>query len=309
MRYGTFLLFVLLVVLFSGLGIGMYFLWLALPSESLEFNPYHRNITQQFSTESVQFYPNMRYQNKIISYYIEPNCSLKKTNDARNAFTRIQEKTVLSFVEETRNPEIMIMCSNIEPTAEQEEHFIAGEGGPVQIINATNYAIILSGMVSLYRPDSCEKPQIATHEILHALGFDHNSNTESIMYPYTECDQTIDQEIIDEIERIYSESSLPDLVVETIKATKTGRYLDFEAIVSNQGIVSSESSELVVVIENSEIKTVDVGSLEIGVRKILTITNLKIPRGTEEITFVVRTEEEELSKSNNRAELMIVKDS
>lgn len=309
MRYGNFLLFVLLVFLFSGLGIGMYFLWLNLPAESLEFNPYHRNISQEFSEQSTQFYPNMRYKSKIITYAIEPNCSLKKTNDVKGAFARIQDVTVLSFVEQARNPEVMIMCSNIEPSAEQEDHFIAGEGGPVQIINTTNYAVILAGKVSLYRPDSCEKPQIATHEILHALGFDHNSNTKSIMYPYTECDQIIEQEIIDEIARIYHEDALPDLVIETVKASKAGRYLGFEAVISNQGIEDSEGSELIVIIKREEVKTIEIGSLEIGVRKILTITNLPVSRNTEEITFSVQTDEEELGKENNQVELLIIKDS
>ena len=309
MRFSNFLLFILLVILFTGFGVGMYFLWLNLPAESLEFNPYHKNITQEFPTQSSQFYPNMRYKNKEITYFIEPNCSQKKQNDVKNAFMRIQEKTILSFQEQNRNPEIVILCSNVEPTAEQENYFIAGEGGPVQIINATNYAIILAGKVSLYRPDSCEIPQIATHEILHALGFDHNSNTESIMYPETGCEQTIDQEIIDEIARVYSEPSLPDLTIETVEANKTGNYLSFEAVISNQGIESSANSELIVVVNNAEIKKINIGFLEIGVRKILTITNLKIPKNTKEITFVIQTSESELSKENNQADVTIIQDS
>ncbi len=306
MRFSTFLLFALLVILFAGFGIGMYFLWMALPAESLEFNPYHKNITQQFPAQSSQFYPNMRYKDREITYHIESSCSQKKRSDTEKAFARLQQATVLSFQEQDTNPEILILCSNVEPTAEQENYFIAGEGGPVQIINASRYAVILSGQVSLYRPDSCEIPQIATHEILHSLGFDHNSNAKSIMYPETECDQTIDQEIIDEITRLYAEPALPDLTIEAVTAVKTRSYLDFEATVSNQGIETSENSTLVVIVNSEEIKTIDIGVLEIGVKKILTVTNLKIPRDTEKITFDVQTNENELSKENNQAEITIV---
>jgi hypothetical protein len=306
MRFSTFLLFVMLIVLSVGLGIGMYFLWLNLPAESLEFNPYHREVVAQFPTESIQFYPNMRYRDREISYFIESNCSLKKENDARRAFLRIQDATILSFSEMSLNPEIVVMCSNLEPTSAQENHFIAGEGGPVQIINSTKYAIISAGMVSLYRAESCPEPQIATHEILHALGFDHNSNIKSLMYPVTECDQILDQNIIDEINRLYSDPSLPDLVLEFVRASKSGIYLDFEAKVSNQGLVGADGSELVVIVENSEVKRINIGDLEAGMKKILEMTSLRVPRDTEKISFVVEYSGDELTKQNNRAELEIV---
>jgi len=284
----------------------MYFLWMALPAESMEFNPYHKNITYQFPAQSSQFYPNMRYKNKEITYYIEPVCSQKKKNDAEEAFAIIQEKTILSFQEQNKNPEIVVMCSNVEPTSEQENYFIAGEGGPSEIINATNYAVILAGKISLYRPESCDTPQVAIHEVLHALGFDHNSNTQSIMYPETGCEQIIGQEIVDEIARIYSEPSLPDLTIETAKAAKIRNYLDFEVVISNQGIENSENSTLVLTANNEEIKTFDIQALEIGLSVKLTATNLKIPRNTEKIAFIVQADEKELSKENNQAEITLI---
>ena len=112
-------------------------------------------------------------------------------------------------------------CSDITPEPTQKDHFVAGEGGPTLVINTTVYAIILEGKIALYRHEICDEPQIALHELLHALGFDHNSNSKSIMYPITNCAQELDDYIVQTINQLYSVPSRGDLLIEEIDANKS----------------------------------------------------------------------------------------
>ena len=157
----------------------------------------------------------------------------------------------------------------------------------------------MAGKISLYRPENCDKPQVAMHELLHALGFDHNNNEKSIMYPLTSCNQELDQDIISEINYLYADPSYADLLIEDLQANKSGRYLGFEIIVSNVGLLDSEDSKLVVYAENEIIKEFDLNELRIGTRKILTVSNIRVPRDFEFLKFEVVSDEIELSKENN----------
>ena len=258
------------------------------------------------SSQSQQFYPNMRYKDKIIGYKIEDVCDGAKKQDAIDAFDILSQESVLKFYENTRNPEIVILCSNIAPSAEEKDHFVAGEGGPSKIINTTVYSVILLGKVSLYKVDKCDQPKVAVHEILHALGFDHNKNPKSIMYPVTDCSQTIDQEIINDISRLYAAPSLPDLIIEKAEANRTSRYVDFQVVISNLGLKDSEHATLEVYAGDTLIKEFnDLNDLSIGRGRIISVTNLFLTGDIGNINFVVKTNEEELSKANNIAEVSI----
>ncbi len=297
----------ILIVLFVLLGIGIYFLWtnLPLPAEPVSFEEYKVNLKEIRNFSKFQFYPNMRYRNEIISYSISESCDEAKKKDVERAFNFIAEKTVLKFYNKARG-EIDVLCSNITPKPEERGHFVAGEGGPSEIINTTNYAVILSGKVSLYRRfRECVKPIIAIHEILHALGFDHNSNSNSIMYPVAECGQEFDNYIIDEINRLYSVDSAQDLVIEKISAKKSGSYLNFEITVGNFGLKDSDSSSLLVSTNGEEIREFELNKTEIGTRKILQVENLKIPRNTNILNFEVLSNERELNLTNNKVEIGI----
>jgi len=295
------ILFILLGALFAG----VFYLWQNLPQDSLELNPYYANISKEFPIESYQFSPNMRYKDKQITFSLEVQCTEKNKNDAKSALALIQERTVLTF-RQAEEGEIKILCSEVAPEPEESNHFIAGEGGPTRVIDSTSFAVILEGKVSLFRPETCKTPQIATHEILHALGFDHNSNTSSIMYPITNCAQTIDQKIIDEISRVYSTPSLPDLAIESIEANKSGRYLNFKAVIANHGLKDSQSSSLKVSVEGEEVKSFQLDEILIGYKRILTISNLQLPRKTDKVLFEIETAEQEISKEDNIAEITII---
>jgi len=297
--------FLMLVFLFGMFFVGTFFLWQNLPQETIDFESFQKNISLDLTENSSQFYPNMRYTEKEIKYMLSENCSPKKQKDFRSATTIIGDKTILSF-KESNSPDLVISCSNIGPEPEEEGHFIAGEGGPATIINASKYSVILLGKIALYRPETCKTPQIATHEILHSLGFNHNNNSESIMYPFTDCKQTIDEEIISEINKLYSEPSLPDLIIESLTANKTGRYLNLEVTASNQGLKKIEASELDLLSNNKLIQNFSIGELDIGSKRHLTIQNLKIPKDTTRITVKLRSRSPEISKENNQVEIKLV---
>ena len=301
--------FLILLLLFVLLGLGAYILWLNYPTEKVRYEEYYLNISEGVYSSEVQFYPNMRYRDRVISYSISNSCNLNQGLDAERAFSIISEKTILRFNRlEDRNAEIKIFCSDLAPEPEEEGHFVAGEGGPSEIINTSNYAVIFSGKVSLYRENECKNPNIALHEIIHALGFDHNDNEKSIMYPLTKCDQEVDPLIIEEINRIYKADSKPDLVIERVIANKSGRYLNFEIGVGNFGLKDSKNARLVIYVGGEFINDFNLEEIEIGSRKILTVENLKVPRNAEIINFVVENFEPELDSENNRVDIRLVRE-
>lgn len=302
---------IILLLLIAVLAIGGYLFWLNMPGETLTYKPIQQNTQSGIAENAVsgeitQFYPNMRFAGRNISYRLESACNPEKWVDIERAFDILSEKTILSFYKTNKEPEIRIMCSEISPAAEEEGHFIAGEGGPSDIINTSNYAVILSGKIALYRAEKCQEPKIAIHEILHALGFEHYNSTKSIMYPVTGCEQEIDMEIIEGINNLYAQKPLPDLRITELAANQAGRYLNFEANISNEGLALSADSELEIYADDSKISNFSIGKIDIGVKKSLFVTNVRLPRGFDEINFVVNSGEEELSYDNNKMTLSAV---
>jgi len=126
------------------------------------------------------------------------------------------------------------------------------------------------------------------------------------MYPVTNCGQVLDSHIIEEIRKLYSVPSAADLVLEKATANKTGRYLSFQTVVANYGLKNVQNSTLKVIVKNSVIKEFDTEGLEIGTKKSWTVRDLRIPGDTKQISFVVETDEEEITESNNAADIRVV---
>ena len=292
------------IFLFIVLFIALFILWYNLPGVPIEFQEYKFNVSGSLPGKSYQFYPNMRYPDRVIGYSDEA-CSHEKKRDFERAIEVIEQNTILDFTK-SNSPQIVVFCSDISPKPEEEGHFIAGEGGPTEIVNASKYAVILAGKISLYRPESCDKPQVAIHELLHALGFDHNNNEKSIIYPVTNCNQELDQEIINEINFLYSDLSYADLLIEDLQANKSGRYLNFDIVIANHGLRKAENFTLNLKIGGAIINSFNIGKLDIGSKKSLSVSNLKIPRNTQEIIFEVKSSQPELSKTNNIVKIGLI---
>ncbi|HLC31762.1 MAG TPA: matrixin family metalloprotease [Candidatus Nanoarchaeia archaeon] len=289
---------VLVAVLFSA-----SLLWVYYPSSPGEFASY--SFSENQSNGGLQFYPTMRYKDSVISYSFESACGEQKKTDVVGAFSLLSERTSLEFRELSRGGEISFLCSKLAPEASQPRHFVAGEGGPREIVNTTQFAVILSGRVSLFRTDSCDEPVIALHEILHALGFDHQQDKMSVLYPVTDCKQELKEEIVQEINRLYAFPSEPDLVIEEVSANKTGRYISFIVSVGNQGLQDASPATLELIVRGEMIKEFTLGSLALGTKKHLTVQNVRIPSDTTHIAFKISSSGSELSSSNNQVSLSL----
>lgn len=291
------LLFVAVVIV----AVGGYIVFNNFSGNNVKFQPYYSNISGIPLSGAVQFYPNLRFSDSSISYSINPSCDDKRRSDSIEAFNILQSSTSLTFNEVSNDGKINILCSDVAPRPEEKGHFVAGEGGPSEVINASIYSVIISSKVSLYRQDRCDKPQIALHEILHALGFDHIANQSSIMYPVTDCNQVLDEEIISKINELYSIPSEPDLAIDKVNANSSGRYVNFDISVSNYGLKTSSQSTLELYGDDSKIKDFDLGTINIGTKKFLSVTNIRVPSSINTLKFVVKSNEHELSDSNNVA--------
>ena len=221
---------VIVVVLLGGYSFYLFM------SEELEFTANPRNYDFNIgnnSNSSMQFYPNLRYQDKEITYRIF-NCEKKKNQDMRDAFDYLENLTILDFQEVDSGEEIYVTCN--ETTRFQKNMFIAGEGGPTWTVRAGLYNVIFKGEILLISDSQCEKPNVAIHELLHALGFNHSNNENNIMYPISSCKQTIGEQIPELINNLYSVESLSDLAFENASALKHGLYLDINLSIRNIGL-------------------------------------------------------------------------
>jgi hypothetical protein len=301
---GTGDIVILVVSFMIVLGAG-WFVLDTLNAEQVAYENFVAENTVNLTGSSVQFYPNLRYGSHKINYVIDPLCSPQKELDIRRALDILERKTILEFTFGNSGG-IDFLCSEIEPDAENKNHFVAGEGGPTKIINGSSYYLIKSGQVSLYRPEKCDEPKVALHEILHSLGFDHNNNESSIMFPITNCDQVIDNELIEEIDRIYSIDSFPDLKIQKVEGNKTGGYLNFNIEIQNVGLIDSGESRLDVLVQGKLIDSYDLGEIKVGVAKTLNVGNLKSGRGEQLVEFEVVSidPKEDLDLSNNKANIV-----
>jgi len=294
----------ILIVLFIALTAGAFILIENFPGQSQRFEAKSSvpEMTGKTYLNGTQFYTNMRYPDKIISFSISENCNENKIRNAEESFSILSRDTMLKFNELSFDGEIQILCSNISVEQADKSHFVAGEGGPKDIYVSGPYHVITTGRVSLYRNERCNEPKIALHEILHALGFDHNENPRSIMYPVTSCNEILDDYIIDEINRLYTIKSSPDLVITSANAEKSNKYVSFEVEVSNYGFKDSNSVNLSVYAENKLIKDFNLENIPFGNKKKITVSNLVVPRSTQEIEFITYStvSDDEISLDNNK---------
>ncbi len=296
---------IILGLLFFIVVVGLLGFYWFLPSGTFDFNLGSRNynFSVNLGSEEMQFYENMRFPEPEISYNIL-DCPLQKEDEMEYAFEILSNISLLNFYPVAENEEISITCDSSNRI--EGGLFIAGEGGPTNITQAGEFNVIQSGKILLIRESKCEKPNVALHELFHVLGFKHSSNKKNIMYNISKCDQVIGDDIIGLVNELYSYGSHPDLVLENVSAKLSGRLLDANVTIRNNGLVDAGSSKLIIFVEDKEIKRIDIEPLEIGFGRMMIFKNIFVSNFVvNEIEFYIEYSGEELEKENNKIKLKI----
>ena len=304
------LLFIILCIVF--IGFMAYLLYINVPGspENLNFKIERNKIVNMSYAEVQQFYPNMKFNHNLISYSVDTGCEQQKKDRMESAFNEIAIAVgVISFIEKSDNADVLVLCSiNEKAVPSKENYFIAGEGGAKEIVPTGKYNVITEGVVLLYGDKNslnCKEPNIEIHEIMHVLGFNHSSNPDSLMYAFLEsCSQKIDDSIIKELKRLYSEENLPELYFDDVSAVKKGRYLDFNLTIRNSGDADAYAVKYSIFDDGELVETKTVEDIKYGAGIVVHIENFKlIHRDPSEIKFVIDSENaiKESDKKNNFA--------
>ncbi len=257
-------------------------------------------LTENITESKMQFYDNMRFPNKEISYKID-RCPLQKEDEMEHAFKIIENLTVLEFYPVAKNEEITVTCG--QKVKIEEDFFIAGEGGPTDITKSGQLKVITHGRILLLRESQCPDPVIPIHELLHVLGFVHSPNPKNIMHNFSsnDCDQEIGEEIPKLLNNLYSIPSRPDLVIIEAIPKIDGRYLNANITIRNQGLKESPKSKIVIYEDEKKLYDAEIEKLEIGYGTKIMLKNIKLERFSfKEIIFNIESNSTELETSNNK---------
>jgi hypothetical protein len=248
----------------------------------------------------------MRFASSTISFYIEPSCSLEKQNKMREAFFIISNQTqIISFNElQNTKADIFVQCSG-KTKYNEDNSFIKGEGGPREYYNFTPFSLIQKGEITLhedvYKVD-CKEPIVEIHELLHVFGFDHVNNKSSVLYPYFSCGQELGQNIPNSLVKLYSVKPLPELTIQSINATKHGKYLDFNISLQNHGLITATNIKLT--LTNSDGKSYEIDNMAPGISTSIQITNHKLKSSNiNSVSFEIKAQEDEYSALDNKQTL------
>ena len=257
------------------------------------------------SSPEMQFYPNLRFPSNEISFKIS-DCTLQKEDDMGEAFNFISNLTTLKFNSVSSNEEISVLCE--EKNRYDNGFFIAGEGGPVNITVAGDFNVITKGEILLIRHSNCPTPNIAIHELLHVLGFKHSLNKDNILYNITECDQTLSEDIIGLIDKLYSFPNYADLIIKNVSGKIDGRFLDINFSLINGGFKTAGASKVLIYSDDRIIDEIEIPSIEIGYGRSVYSENIWVSEiNTEKLVLKIETNFNELDKENNFIELYLVK--
>ena len=217
------------------------------------------------------------------------------------AFQTLSKETeILSFIESNTDADIQVSCSQVE-LQKGENLFIAGEGGPSKYINNTIYPVILKGRILLYEQSGCKSSIIEMHELLHVFGFDHSEDKTDILYPKTDCTQELKQAYIQMLKDLYKIDAKSELYFkEAENITKAGKYLDFDVMVINYGIIDAKEVNLTIYADNKKVESFDLGNLDLGEGKRFSVKNLKLPSlNIKEVELKIESNNQEYDYNNN----------
>lgn len=286
--------FAIIFLLFFILATTIYFV----PFNTISFLSASKNYNfSDNENSSIQFYSNLRFSDSDISYKIN-NCPLGKQGDMKYAFKIIENLTSLNFYPVTKNEQISVSCN--EKDIIQNGLYIAGEGGPTNITVTGMFNLITHAEILLIKESNCPKPNIAIHELFHALGFMHSTNPDNVMFNVTDCNQQIGQDMIQEINRLYSYQDLPDLIIENASATMNGRFLTLKMTALNIGLGDAKDSKIKIYTGNTLLKEINLTSINAGYGRTITLENLFVAKlGFNRINLVISADFNELNNSNN----------
>jgi len=253
----------------------------------------------EFGSEQMQFYKNMRFLDKNISYKIF-GCPPSKISNFKRAIEILEDTTILEFTSVDVDEKISVFCQERNKVVD-ENFFVAGEGGPTKIIVSGDFNVIERGEIMLIRDSDCSLPIVPLHELLHVLGFNHSNNTGNIMYNVSDCRQELGQEIPNLINNLYSISTLPDLFLKNASVKIHSGYLDFNATIFNIGLLDSKPSVLNVYLNEDKIYDSEIKEISYGAGSNILVENIKLKTRDEvfEIKFEVLSSEKEIEKKNN----------
>lgn len=295
---------ILLAFLFVLLAVSLLFSYWFIPYGKIDFGTKSGSNNFSVNNSEMQFYPNMRFPSSEISYRIS-GCALQKEDEMESAFNIIQGLTVLKFNSVSENEEIFVTCQNKQVT-DEAGLFIAGEGGPTNISKAGELNVITKGEILLIRDSKCTKPNIAIHELLHVLGFEHSTNPNNIMYNITNCEQTVSNDIISLINDLYALPSYPDLIFEDVSAMMNGKFLDAVLTVRNAGLDDASSAKIIIYADDKVVKEIDLEPLKVGYGRLITIEHLFVSQiNVDRLDFVIQSDFDEINKENNKVTLEI----
>jgi len=299
----------LLIVLIIALAFSSYYLYISIQqfnAEPINFIPQEAEQNSGNLSSSLQFYPNMRFASKDISYNISSSCDSEKVARILGSFDILKADGLNFYPANVSEARISIKCQTTEvKPGKREKYYIAGEGGPTAIINTSLFSVIEKGEILLfYQSDNCDKPNIELHELLHVFGFDHSADASSIMYPTSFCNQQIPTSIVSELIRLYSIPELPDLTFVNISAMKTGSYLDFTLEIINQGLKNATKISIVLAGDNVKITNYSLKDIAYGEGRYLEVKNLKVSRNVKELSFLI-VNGDELNTENNLMRLSL----
>lgn len=208
-------------------------------------------VTKEITDRNLELYKKkLVYWTELpITYKImnEDDCGDYESRKIRRAFDQIQDATeeAVQFKEVQHNANIELTCKYLKDCYKKKidirkeegviyeyESICSHEAGVAQITDYEGFAlkkakIDLIGLAGFAETSgygasgfyigSCGHMTVEVHEILHALGFGHTNNPESIMYHQTEIvpytiqkegacigsERIIDQELIDDLLFIY----------------------------------------------------------------------------------------------------------
>ncbi len=284
------------IILLSISLIGLLLFYYFFPFRSVVFVSENRNTNfSLIEGSNMQFYSNMRFPYSNISYRMS-DCNLKKQNSMELAFSILRNLTVLDFYPVDEGEDIFITCD--EKLRYDGDYFIAGEGGPTTIINATHFNVILNGKILLIEDSDCPNPNIALHELLHVFGFKHSENPNNIMYNVTRCEQIISDDIVSLLNDLYSIPSYPDLILKDVSVLKKGSFIDINVSVMNYGLKDSKDFVVGVYSEGSLIKKLDFEAIEIGSGRATFVKNVFTIKPIDEAEVVIETEFPEIDEEN-----------